>query len=171
MCYTGKRHADGSENQLSLAVNDRSRLRPTLSPQHFGCYVQALVGTATAGELLANNLGWSAWLLHKVVVDHTSKKLHKYLEDWIKSPFVPQYFSDHCMLVENSPRFKVYSYDFGWGRPLAVRSGFGNKNDGTVFLYQGRGGGGNIDVELFLSPESMNALLSDAEFLEVVYSP
>ncbi|KAL4182183.1 hypothetical protein AMTRI_Chr12g274650 [Amborella trichopoda] len=61
-------------------------------------------------------------------------------------------------MVGSSPRFPMYQNNFGWGRPLADRSGNANKYDG----------GGSIDVALSLTPKNMTALESDLEFLEAI---
>ncbi|KAF0900804.1 hypothetical protein E2562_035301 [Oryza meyeriana var. granulata] len=45
------------------------------------------------------------------------------------------------MGTSNSPRFEVYGNDFGWGRPVGVRTGGGNKLDGKMTVYEGRDGG------------------------------
>ena len=67
----------------------------------------------------------------------------------------------------NSPRFDVFGNDFGWGRPVAVRSGGGNKVDGRATVYElGRGGG--IGMELCLAPEALARLIADDEFMAVV---
>ena len=36
----------------------------------------------------------------------------------------------NVLVMSNSPRFNVYGTDYGWGRPVAVRSGRGSKRDG-----------------------------------------
>lgn len=158
------------ETRCLLTVNDRPRLSPPLSQQHFGCHIQCLAGTTTAGELLSNNLGWSAWLLHQAVIEHNTERVHTFLDDFVKNPSPAQIFFKNSLLVENSPRLDVYSNDFGLGKPVAVRSGYGNKNDGAVFAYQGREGGGSMELETFLAPESMYALVSDDEFMDMVSS-
>ncbi|CAF2149971.1 unnamed protein product [Brassica napus] len=38
----------------------------------------------------------------------------------------------------SSPRFPMYDNDFGWGKPLAVRSGGANKFDGKISAFPGK---------------------------------
>jgi len=64
----------------------------------------------------------------------------------------------------SSPRFPMYDNNFGWGRPLAVRSGRANKFDGKISAFPGRDGTGTVDLEVVLAPETMEALESDPEF-------
>ena len=69
--------------------------------------------------------------------------------------------------MSGSPRFNVYGTDFGWGRPIAVRSGGGNKPYGKTTLFQGADEG-SIDIEACLFPETFEAMMEDAEFMEAV---
>ncbi|KAK9163404.1 hypothetical protein Syun_004306 [Stephania yunnanensis] len=151
-----------------LPVDNRLRLDPPLTADYFGNCIQALNATTTAGELLSNNLGWSASLLHQAVAGHTDASIRAWLEAWVRTPFVYQYgqFVDHqSVMFGSSPRFDMYGNDFGWGRPLASRSGNGNKFDGKVTLYPGREGGGSIDLEVCLPHQPMKALELDPEFM------
>ena len=59
----------------------------------------------------------------------------------------------------------MYDNDFGWGRPLAVRSGGANKFDGKMSAFPGRNGGGTVDLELFSASNKMARLESDSEFV------
>jgi hypothetical protein len=64
----------------------------------------------------------------------------------------------------------MYDNDFGWGRPLAVRSGKANKFDGKISAFPGREGNGTVDLEVVLAPETMAGIESDHEFMQFVSS-
>ncbi|MCI49002.1 putative acetyltransferase, partial [Trifolium medium] len=64
----------------------------------------------------------------------------------------------------SSHRFPMHENDFGWGRPLAVRSGGANKFDEKMLVFPGRKGG-DVDLEVVLSPETMAQLETDSEFM------
>nr|POF07583.1 bahd acyltransferase dcr [Quercus suber] len=68
----------------------------------------------------------------------------------------------------SSPRFNMYGNEFEMGKAAALRSGYANKFDGKVSSYPGYEGGGSIDLEVYLSPDSMSALESDKEFMDAV---
>ncbi|KAM3710361.1 hypothetical protein ACB098_01G025300 [Castanea mollissima] len=128
-------------------------------------------GVTTAGELLEHNLGWAAWKLHEAVINHTDKVVLDFLHTWLQSPFVfqPTQSVDPCNAVMgSSPRFNMYGNEFGMGKAVAVRSGFADMFDGKVTSYPGYGGGGSIDLEVCLPPDSMSALESDEEFMDAV---
>jgi hypothetical protein len=72
------------------------------------------------------------------------------------------------MTMGSSPRFPMYDNDFGWGRPLAVRSGKANKFDGKISAFPGREGNGTVDLEVVLAPEAMAGIESDHEFMQFV---
>ncbi|KAE9458738.1 hypothetical protein C3L33_09358, partial [Rhododendron williamsianum] len=67
------------------------------------------------------------------------------------------------LVLAGSPRFRMYENEFGMGKAVAIRSGYGNKFDGKVMFYLGYDsyeGGGSMDLEINLPPETMAALES-----------
>ncbi|CAO2202983.1 unnamed protein product [Urochloa humidicola] len=76
-----------------------------------------------------------------------------------------------AVVAGNSPRLDVYGNDFGWGKPVAVRCGPGNAADGKCTVYEGRGGGGAICLEVCLAPDAMARLVADEEFMDAVSAP
>lgn len=76
-------------------------------------------------------------------------------------------FVANRLTISSSPKFSVYSTDFGWGKPVAVRSGMANKGDGKVTLFPGAEEG-NVDIEVCLLPKTLLAMENDEEFMEAV---
>ncbi|XP_077210864.1 uncharacterized protein LOC143846321 [Tasmannia lanceolata] len=153
-----------------LAINNRTRLDPPLSTDYFGNCIQALNSTTTVGDLLSKDLGSAAWLLHQSVVEQTDGVVRGVVEAWTKGSFVHHLSGFDCcsVMVGSSPRFDMYGNDFGWGKAVGVRSGNGNKFDGKISSYPGIEGGGSVDLELCLLPDSMRELELDEEFMDVV---
>ena len=91
---------------------------------------------------------------------HTDASIRARVAAWTARPMVytHRFFDPTGTMMGSSPRFDMYGCDFGWGRPVAARSGRANKFDGKTSLYPGREGGGSIDAELTLTPENMAAL-------------
>ncbi|XP_050234614.1 uncharacterized acetyltransferase At3g50280-like [Mercurialis annua] len=150
-----------------LACNDRSRLNPPLPENYFGNCIYALAASATAGELLDNDLGWAAGKVNQAVAGHTNEKLRELLECWLKYPKIyriREVNDPYSVMMGSSPRFNKYGNEFGLGKALALRSGYAHKFSGKVSGYPGREGGGNVDLEVCLPPEIMSALESDQEF-------
>ncbi|KAJ8617415.1 hypothetical protein MRB53_013601 [Persea americana] len=153
-----------------LVIENRSRLQPPLSPHYFGNCIQVVVGSTTTSQLLSHDLGWAAWLLHQAVTAHTDAVVRGTLEALARAPFI-FYLSKSepwDLAVASSPRFNMYGNDFGWGRPVAIRSGQANQYDGLVDASPGCEGGGSVDLGIHLLPECMNALELDNEFMDAV---
>ncbi|XP_021903461.1 uncharacterized acetyltransferase At3g50280 [Carica papaya] len=150
-----------------LAINNRPRLDPPLSPDYFGNSIQTAQGVSKAGELLEQNLGWAAWKLHEAVANHNDRAVRGFVEEWLKNPFVyhMDLFDPFSVMMGSSPRFNKYGNEFGMGKAVALLSGYSHKFDGKVSCYPGHEGGGSIDLEVCLLPEFMGALESDEEFM------
>ncbi|PPS11770.1 hypothetical protein GOBAR_AA08863 [Gossypium barbadense] len=104
-------------------MNNRSRLEPPLSPNYFGNSFQTETVMTTAGELHEHGLGWAAWKLNQVVVNHTDKSIRGFVNDWLRSPFVYQCLTHlyaRSVLIGSSPRFNTYGNEFGLGKALTV---------------------------------------------------
>jgi len=153
-----------------MAVNCRHRLEPKLDPLYFGNAIQSIPTYASAGDLLSTDLRWAADQLNKNVRNHGNETVRKCVSDWESNPrcFPLGNFDGAMITMGSSPRFPMYDNDFGWGRPVAVRSGRANKFDGKISAFPGREGGGSVDLEVVLAPETMAGLESDPEFMQYV---
>ncbi|KAI3856422.1 hypothetical protein MKX03_033087 [Papaver bracteatum] len=159
------------ETSCTIGINDRTRLKPPLSKNYFGCYIHLDVVKRKAGDLLSQNLGSTALILHEVISARTDENIRSWLSDWKREPKITNLglSYDNCnMLVGGSSRFDPYGCDFGWGKPLAVRSGWPYRFSGNVWANPGQVGGGSVDLEICLSPDAMSALESDKEFMGAV---
>lgn len=153
-----------------MAVNCRHRLLPRMESFYFGNAIQSIPTVALVGEILSQDLRWIADLLHRNVVVHDDATVRRGVEDWEKSPrlFPLGNFDGASMTMGSSPRFPMYDNDFGWGKPLAIRSGKANKFDGKISAFPGREGNGSVDLEVVLAPETMAGLENDMEFMQYV---
>ncbi|XP_043723262.1 uncharacterized acetyltransferase At3g50280-like [Telopea speciosissima] len=153
-----------------MAVNCRHRLEPRIDPFYFGNAIQSIPTVASAGEVLSHDLQWCATQLHRNVVAHDDATVRRGVEEWEKNPrcFPLGNFDGAMITMGSSPRFPMYDNDFGWGRPLAVRSGRANKFDGKISAFPGREGGGSVDLEVCLAPETMAGVENDLEFMQYV---
>ncbi|KAJ4809735.1 HXXXD-type acyl-transferase-like protein [Rhynchospora pubera] len=157
-----------------MSIQNRTRLQPPLSPNYFGNSFSTVSTTTTAGELLDNNLGWAAWLVHQIISNHTDSAIRNIVHKYMENSYVVNIRTIdiiHSVMMGSSPRFDVYGCNFGWGKALAVRSGSSNKFDGKLMAFPGWNGDGSIDLEVCLLPEYMAVLEKDEEFLAVVSAP
>lgn len=155
---------DDEEVTLLLLIDARDRLKPPLPKGYFGNAVYTRAITCTASDLLKNDVGWAAKLIHEQVTLQTSEEVKKWYVDWTKNPKIlkKREALKNTLVVSGSPRFNIYGNDI---KPVAVRSGMGNKYDGKLTVYSGSKDG-EVDVEVCLSPETMHALETDQEILE-----
>ncbi|XP_027336054.1 BAHD acyltransferase DCR [Abrus precatorius] len=153
-----------------MAVNCRHRLEPKMNPFYFGNAIQSIPTVATVGDIISKDLRFCAELLHRNVVSHDDATVRRGIEDWENAPrlFPLGNFDGAMITMGSSPRFPMYNNDFGWGRPLAIRSGKANKFDGKISAFPGREGNGSVDLEVVLAPETMAGLENDVEFMQYV---
>ncbi|CAL5204689.1 unnamed protein product [Lathyrus oleraceus] len=155
----------------NLAINNRTRTEPPIPKDYFGNSVNAVKAEATVKELLEKDLGWAAWKVHLAIANYDDKAVRGSVEKWLESPIVfrmDMIVDSSTVMMGSSPRFNMYGNEFGMGKALAVRSGYANKSDGKITSYPGQGGGGSIDLEVCLSPDTMMLLESDEEFMNSV---
>nr|8H8I_A Chain A, AmAT7-3 [Astragalus membranaceus] len=153
-----------------LLIDARTRLIPPLEDDYFGNAADAGVVIMKAGELLEGGLGNVAWNMNKVISLNSDEKIKNRYKSWLRTPQLPSMgmhttFASQLLIIANSPRFNVYGNDFGWGKPLAVRSSAENKRDCKIVLFAGAEEG-SIDIEVCLPYEILEALGNDAEFLD-----
>ncbi|CAI9758817.1 unnamed protein product [Fraxinus pennsylvanica] len=149
-------------------VGARNRLCPPLPEGYFGNAIHGGVLTSTPEELLSHGLGWTAQKLNQIIAKQTHEETMNFYVEWIKSPLILKKDNwTNIFVAGSSPRFNVYGNDFRWGKPVAVRSGLGNKFDGKLTLFPGLEEG-SIDMEICLSPDILSAMENDVEFMQFV---
>ena len=165
-----RRYSDNQEVHYRVLVGVRQRIQPPLPAEYVGNAV--LFGNVTTvGNLLEHGLGWVAWQINKMIASQTAEEVKKYIEDWVKAPKISILggVTSNALITGSSPRFNVYGNDFGWGRPITVRSGLGNKSDGNLTVFPGAEEG-SIDFEACLSFETLQTMADDEEFMEALAS-
>ncbi|CAN0909652.1 BAHD acyltransferase DCR [Linum grandiflorum] len=155
-----------------MAVNCRHRVNPKMDALYFGNAIQSIPTYASAGDVTSRELRWLAERLNENVSAYNDATVRRVVSEWEENPrcFPLGNLDGASMTMGSSPRFPMYDNDFGWGRPLAVRSGKANKFDGKMSAFPGREGGGTVDLEVVLSPETMDAIEADEEFMQFVSS-
>ncbi|KAI3926577.1 hypothetical protein MKW92_046268 [Papaver armeniacum] len=158
------------ETNYSIVVGNRTRLVPPLPQEYFGNSLQFCVATAKVGELLEKGHGWGALLLNQVIMSPDDAAILRSWDSWVQKPVFPErsaLFQGSTLLTGGSPRFDMYGNDFGWGKPMAVRSGIANKSDGKISVIPGLVEG-SLCVEACLSPKTLMAMENDTEFTNTV---
>ncbi|CAK9159451.1 unnamed protein product [Ilex paraguariensis] len=150
-------------------IGARQRLFPPLPEGYFGNAVHSGLVATTAGELIEQGLGGAALQMNKMIALQTHEEVMNFYENWVKNPRLVKMGTmlNTSLATSSSPRYNVYGNDFGWGKPLAVRSGGANKSDGKITIFPGVEEG-SIDIEVCLLSETLRALGDDSEFMEAV---
>lgn len=154
---------------FAIFADCRKRINPPVPETYFGNMIQAIFTGTAAGLLLTHPLSFAAQTLQSAINSHDSNAINARNDAWEKSPIIFQYkdAGANCLAVGSSPRFQVYDIDFGFGKPVSVRSGRNNRFDGMIYLYPGKEGGRSIDVEISLEESAMAELEKDDEFLVI----
>ena len=157
------------ETTCSLAVGCRTRLK-VMPRVYVGNAVAGSVGRAAVGEVLGDGrLGWAALLLNRAVAAVDEASVREELAAWPGNPSFRYLAAGGAAIMgTGSPRFNVYGNDFGWGRPVAVRSGPANKVDGMVTVYEDGGRSGGLELQVCLAPDVVDRLVADKELMSHV---
>ncbi|XP_006659051.2 uncharacterized acetyltransferase At3g50280-like [Oryza brachyantha] len=161
------------ETAYVLVVGCRGRVGG-ISAGYMGNAVVPGAVRLPAGEILEKGLGWTAWQVNRYVASFDEAAMREALASWPRQPdffTVVSLLGGANIITGSSPRFDVFGNDFGWGRPVAVRSGGANKFDGKVTVYEGPDGAGSMSLEVCLAPAAMVKLLADEEFMAAVTTP
>ncbi|KAJ7974302.1 Phenolic glucoside malonyltransferase [Quillaja saponaria] len=147
-----------TENTVFVVTVDcRTRLDPPIPPTYFGNCVRGRPIVLKTKNLL----GEDGFL---VAVKALSEALAS-LEDGVLSG-AETWVSNLCKLstdrrisIAGSPKFEIYSVDFGWGRPKKVEMSSIDQTR-AVSLWDSRNGNGGIEVGLVLRKHDMEAFAS-----------
>ncbi|KAL7151385.1 hypothetical protein ABFS83_04G027200 [Erythranthe nasuta] len=156
---------------FEVPMGARQRMEPPLPEEYFGNAVFPGIVTLETSKLLENGLGWAAWQINRMVASGNGPgKVKERYTGWIKEPVFLQFegLPRNFFILINSPRFDVYDgNDFGWGKPVAVRSGKASSSDGRITVTRGVEEG-SVDIEACLAPKTLSAMADDSEFMESV---
>ncbi|KAI3866833.1 hypothetical protein MKX03_006723 [Papaver bracteatum] len=160
---------------VSLLMNNRTKLIPPLPETYFGNSLAWGLETLKEGELIKRGSGVLAFLLKDIVNSNNFERSRSFVESWIEKPFMPAHGDDlpgifrSIFLARSSQWFNMYGNDFGWGRPIAVKTGTNGKTYGTTTVSPGPVEG-TVDIEICLPVEVFKAMENDAEFMEAFSS-
>ncbi|CAL4908651.1 unnamed protein product [Urochloa decumbens] len=174
--FPGPMPATGAEHDL---LHDhrvpRARGRCGILPGYVGNALVRSEVRSTAGEIERNGLGWTAWQLNRAVASFDEARVRDWLGRWVLEPefaHMGSAMSDGAAVTTgSSPRFDVFGNDFGWGKPVAVRSGAAEKMDGATTVFEGREKGGSISLVVCAREGVLARLVDDKEFMDATSLP
>ncbi|KAI3904838.1 hypothetical protein MKW92_041065 [Papaver armeniacum] len=162
-------HSENQETLFGFMMNNRTKLIPPLTETYFGNSVSFVNVTAKDGEVLKKGFGFLASLLNEVVNSNSDEKIRRTFQSRTEKPVVVNSGDEagnmkNILVAAGSHRFNMYGNDFGWGQPIAVKTGVRGKSNGATFVNQGPVEG-SIDIEISLPVEVFKAMENDAEFM------
>lgn len=161
-------HARNVEIGFCNVVNMRARINPPLPPGYFGNVLYWCMATTSMGELQDEDLTTTASRIRAAINSCSNVgflQLLHLLELHGKDEVITKIILNGVRIrVSSSPKFPMLCCNFGWGKPLGVRSSVVEEN-GKVVLYSGPSGLGSIDVCMSLTSHVMQQLESDPSFL------
>ncbi|KAJ1381707.1 Transferase [Sesbania bispinosa] len=137
-----------------FSVDCRSRLDPPTQPTYFGNCVAGQKIVAETKKLLEKDGFISALEGINEALNRVKDGVLNGIETWISTILnVPE---DKIYSTAGSPRFEVYSIDFGWGKPKKVDVTSIDKT-GAFSLSENRNNDGGIEIGLALNKPEMEA--------------
>ncbi|MBA0803153.1 hypothetical protein Gohar_013399 [Gossypium harknessii] len=162
-CVIRNRRVDpNEETNYLLVVGARPRLQE-LPDNFFGNAFMPVIVTMKAKELMEQGIGNPAWQMNRKIAAVTEESF----KNMPASPSFTILSNSNTLFTAGSPRFIMYGNDFGWGKPIAVRGGSSSKFDGMLRLLSGAKEG-SIDLEACLSPQTLEAMANDQEFMDTI---
>ncbi|XP_062095544.1 phenolic glucoside malonyltransferase 1-like [Humulus lupulus] len=164
-CFLKATEGDESKSKviLGFAADYRNRLTPPVPENYFGNCVGVKVNwDDTREHLLGKEEDSLTALVVKAsaLVKELGEEIDFYKEAEELLPRLSSLGSDNSLFfgVAGSPRFGVYSIDFGWGRPkkVAVLS----IENGSISMAESGDGNGGVEAGLVLKKHQMDCFAS-----------
>ncbi|KAH0708788.1 hypothetical protein KY284_010215 [Solanum tuberosum] len=136
------------------AADCRARINPPLPPSYFGNCIMGYVTQTRRIDLIGKE-GFT------IAVELIGEVIQKRMKDeeWILSGNWFKEFSTidtkRLLSITGSPKFDLYSADFGWGKPEKIES-VSTDNGGSMSLSKSKDSNGDLEVGLSLSKAQMN---------------
>ncbi|KAF5471718.1 hypothetical protein F2P56_008491 [Juglans regia] len=174
-CICKARASDNTQpTRLSLAVDFRSRLKPSLPPGYFGNVVLPTVTSKCVhGDLLAKPLSYAARKIREAIERITDEYIRSALDyitsqedvSALRSNFhiraytkTPNFLGNPNVYIGSWINLPVYGMelDYGWGKPIYVGPGLLN-DDGKSFIMSSPTANGSLLIALRLQTEYMDS--------------
>lgn len=146
----------GERAIFGFSIDARSRLKPTIHPTYFGNCIAGRHVVAETEELAGENG-------IRLAVEAISEAIRG-LEDGVlngaeawASMITNSEKNVRLTGVAGSPRFEVYSTDFGWGRPMKVELTNLDKMPGAISMSDTKNGNGGVEIGLVLNMQEMES--------------
>ncbi|KAJ1435338.1 Transferase [Sesbania bispinosa] len=144
---------------MALNIDCRTRLEPPLSPTYFGNCVGGKLAIAETRELLGEDGLIVAVEVLNEALETLKDGVLKGAENW-SSWLLEGLVTDDVKTIgtAGSPRFEVYSSDFGWGRPKKVEMASIDRT--AAFCLSDSKNGDGVEIGLVSNKAAMETFAS-----------
>ncbi|KAG6692853.1 hypothetical protein I3842_10G135100 [Carya illinoinensis] len=166
-CICKARASDNSQpTRVSLGVDIRSRLKPSLPVGYFGNTVlQTVTSPCVHGDLLSKPLSYAAGKLREAIERMTDEYIRSALDvSALRNNFhiraytkTPKFLGNPNVSIGSWINLPFYGMDYGWGKPIYVGPGLLN-DDGKSFIMSSPAADGSLLIALRLQTEYMDSL-------------
>ncbi|KAL1535723.1 hypothetical protein AAHA92_28473 [Salvia divinorum] len=156
---------DSNTRTLAFSIGARSRLS-SFSDAYFGNAAYPVALAISETDLLKGGLGATALKINQLISQQSNEAISRDAEkkveirirrDGEEKVVIHGSGSGPPLIITSTPRHHVYDCDFGWGKPIAVRSGPTYKFEGLVAIFPAAEPGG-MDLEVCFAEETLQAM-------------
>ncbi|KAG8388216.1 hypothetical protein BUALT_Bualt02G0102600 [Buddleja alternifolia] len=151
---------EDQETKLYIAINGRTRLRPSLPPGYFANVTFTTTPRAVSGELVSKPTWYAASKIHESIVQMDDNYLRSALDYLEVQPDLKAlargahaYKSPNLGII-SWVRLPIYDADFGWGRPIFMGPG-GIVYEGLSFVLPSPTNDGSLSIAISLQKQHM----------------
>ncbi|KAI3907519.1 hypothetical protein MKW92_032217 [Papaver armeniacum] len=161
---------ESRELKIKILMNNRTKLIPPSPETYFGNAIATGIVTLKEDEPVKRpGFGFLTSMLNEAVKSNNYEKTRSFTESWIEkhlmsSPGGYTGIIGNRFLARSSQWFNMYGNNFGWGLPIAVRTGANGKSYGITTVSPGLVEG-SVDIEICLPIEVFKAMENNAEFM------
>ncbi|XP_047977326.1 uncharacterized acetyltransferase At3g50280-like [Salvia hispanica] len=156
---------DSTTRTLALLIGARSRLS-SFSDAYFGNAFFPVALAMSGSDLWKGGLGGTAMKINQLIAQTSNEAISRNAEKKVE-PRIRREGEEkvviHAMgsappiVITSTPRHNVYDCDFGWGKPIAMRSGYTYKVEGLVVVFPAADPGG-MDLEVCFAEQTLQTM-------------
>ncbi|XP_057781625.1 protein ENHANCED PSEUDOMONAS SUSCEPTIBILITY 1-like [Salvia miltiorrhiza] len=150
---------------MTIVIGARARMS-SFPDGYFGNAICSATLAIGEDELLQEGLGAAALRINEVISEKTDEAIARDAEKKAQLGRMGVGMGGGPpLLVGGSHRFDMYGCDFGWGKPIVVRSGNARKTEGLVVVSPAAEADG-IDLEVYFKKKTLRPM---EEFLTMLH--
>lgn len=150
--------SDDQVSKLYIAINGRSRLKPTIPSGYFGNVIVSAESICLSKNIQSEPLNSTVDRIHQTIKQIDDKYLKSFLvhlkqqSDLVVPKLGFDSYKSPNFCVSQASNMAVYEANFGWGKPMYARPAIFNA-EGTAFIFPSPINDGSLSVVITLKTE------------------